>query len=370
MALEILLRKPWIRWPALFFFWTLIGLAFASQFYVSSAQFENPVPWRYALSRSLADWYVFALLSLAALWLSRRFPLVQDRWPRSLALHFAGSAAFSVSWVVLRMLVAQLQSGTGVENSLFAKTFKELLAKTFLFNVLVYWVIVAVAHAIDYYRKFHERELRTAELEKRLTQAKLQALQMQLNPHFLFNTLHSISSLMHRDVEAADRMIARLSDLLRLTLESTDAHEVPLRQELAFLDRYLEIEQTRFGDRLTVQREIAAETLNALVPNLILQPLVENAIRHGIAPHAKRGQIELHAQRDHDMLQLRVSDNGGGIGEKGSPQEGVGLSNTRARLQQLYGEKHRFELSPAAKGGLIVTLQVPFRLAAMRSAEI
>jgi two-component system, LytTR family, sensor kinase len=225
----------------------------------------------------------------------------------------------------------------------------------------VYWVVVTALHAIDYYRKFHERELRAADLEKRLSQARLQALQMQLNPHFLFNTLHSISTLMHRDVEAADRMIARLSDLLRLALDSTEAQEVPLRQELAFVDRYLEIERIRFSDRLNVQKTIAPDTLNALVPNLILQPLVENALRHGIAPQSRRGRIDLRAQREHDTLELQVSDNGVGVPELNSLEEGVGLSNTRARLQQLYGKRHVFELRHAEQGGLVVTLRLPFR---------
>ncbi|PYI83829.1 MAG: histidine kinase [Verrucomicrobia bacterium] len=369
MTLETLLHKPWVKWPALLVFWTLIGLAFASQFYVSSAQFGNPVPWKYAVSRSLADWYVFAALSLPAIWIGARFPLVQGFWKRGIVVHFAASAAFSVLWVALRVAVAWLQSVPNQDAFAIARAFQDLLAKTFLFNLLVYWVIVTVIHAINYYRKFHERELRAAELEKRLTQAKLQALQMQLNPHFLFNTLHSISSLMHKNVEAADRMIARLSDLLRLALESTDEHEVPLRQELSFLDRYLEIEQTRFGDRLQVHKEIAPDTLDAVVPNLILQPLVENAIRHGIEPHARRGQIELCAKRENEMLRLEVSDNGAGIVPTDSPEEGVGLSNTRARLQQLYGKKHQFELGPAAGGGLSVTLRFPFRMAAIRSTE-
>src|SRR5438309_7134833 len=171
--------------------------------------------------------------------------------------------------MALRAWVGQLQSLTVGKPVAFAETFNPLLVKTFHFNLLIYWVIVSVSHTFDYYRQVQERELRAAELEKRLTQAKLQALQMQLNPHFLFNTLHSISSLMHKNVEAADRMIARLSDLLRLALESTDEHEVPLRQELSFLDRYLEIEQTRFGDRLQVHKEIAPDTLDAVVPNLI-----------------------------------------------------------------------------------------------------
>jgi two-component system, LytTR family, sensor kinase len=186
---------------------------------------------------------------------------------------------------------------------------------------------------------------------------------MQLNPHFLFNTLHAISALMHKDVEAADCMIARLSDLLRYALESTDAQEVPLKQELAFLERYLEIEQTRFGDRLVVRKQIDPLALEALVPTLILQPLVENAIRHGIEPHARRGEIRLSARRDAGMLHLEVRDNGGGlITANGSPEEGVGLSNTRARLAELYGDRHRFEFRNADQGGLIVHLVIPCRL--------
>ena len=233
--------------------------------------------------------------------------------------------------------------------------------RTFLFNLLIYWVIVTVGHALGYYRKYHERELRAAELEKRLTEAKLQALQMQLNPHFLFNTLNAISSLMHKDVEAADRMIVRLSDLLRLALERTDAQEVPLREELAFLDRYVEIEMIRFGKRLTVHKDIGPDILDALVPNLILQPLVENAIRHGIEPRAKPGRIELRARLENGMLQMQVTDNGAGLPENESPEEGIGLSNTRARLQQLYGDAHHFELGKAAGGGTIVSLRIPIR---------
>jgi LytS/YehU family sensor histidine kinase len=186
---------------------------------------------------------------------------------------------------------------------------------------------------------------------------------MQLNPHFLFNTLHAISALVHKDVEAADRMIARLSDLLRYALESTDAQEVPLRQELGFLNRYLEIEQTRFGDRLTVRLDIAPETLDALVPNLVLQPLVENAIRHGIEPRAKPGRIDLRARRENGRLKLEVCDNGVGLPSGRIPEEGVGLSNTRARLQQLYGEGHCFELGDAPGGGLMVSVELPFRAA-------
>jgi len=221
-------------------------------------------------------------------------------------------------------------------------------------------VIVAVSHAFDYYRKYRERELRTAELEKRLVQAKLQALQMQLNPHFLFNTLHSISSLMHKDVEAADKMITRLSDLLRAALAGADTQEVTLRQELNLLQLYLSIEQIRFGNRLSVKMEIAPDTLEAQVPNLILQPLVENAIRHGIEPRARPGCIELRSQRQDSRLALVVSDNGAGISGNGAVKEGVGLSNTRARLRELYGETHRFELVRPEAGGVRIELSLPF----------
>jgi LytS/YehU family sensor histidine kinase len=219
-----------------------------------------------------------------------------------------------------------------------------------------------VSQGFDYYQRYRERELRASELEKGLVQAKLHALQMQLNPHFLFNTLHSISSLMHKDVEAADRMVMRLGDLLRAALASADTQEMTLRQELEFLERYLDIEQIRFGNRLTVKKNIEAATLEARVPNLILQPLVENAIRHGIEPWSRPGCIELGARRADNRLTLTVADNGAGLRDQEPVEEGVGLSNTRARLRELYGEAHHFELRHGPQGGLLAELTIPFRV--------
>jgi sensor histidine kinase YesM len=275
-------------------------------------------------------------------------------------LHLAASAAFSLIYMVLRAVLGQVQDWFGGHTIAFWQAFQPLLVKSFHYNLLIYWVILNVAHAFDFYREARERELRTSELERHLAQARLQALQMQLNPHFLFNTLHAISALMHKDVELADRMIARLSDLLRYALESTDAQEVSLEQELDFLERYLEIEQTRFGDRLVVHREIDPHALDARVPNLILQPIVENAIRHGIEPHARHGQIRLSARRDNGVLHLEVQDNGKGLPpDHGPMEEGVGLSNTRARLEELYGDRYRFEFRNAKEGGLIVHMVIP-----------
>ena len=352
------LQRRWIKWPLVFAFWTMIGLSFAFQFYISSAKAGLEVTWKQAVSYALGDWYVFAVLSIPVVWLARRFNFDPGNRARSLAVHVPGSLLFSLAYMLLRALVGHWQSASS-----FTEAFQPLLVKTWHFNLLIYWVIVAVSFAFDYYGKFRERELRAAELEKNLVQAKLQALQMQLNPHFLFNSLHSISALMHQNVEAADRMIVRLSDLLRAALENSDAQEVTLRAELKFLQSYLEIEQIRFGSRLTVQTQIPPDVLDARVPNLILQPLLENAIRHGIEPHAKPGIIELRAQRDHGELTLDVSDNGAGVSDANSLNEGVGLSNTRARLRTLYGEAHRFELGNRPEGGLRVRVTIPFQTA-------
>ena len=225
------------------------------------------------------------------------------------------------------------------------------------FNVPIYWVIVSVAHALTYYRRSQERERKALELEGRLSEAKLQSLRMQLHPHFLFNTLNAIATLIHKDPKAADEMIGNLSELLRATLD-TGQQEVSLRQELAFLDRYLEIQQARFGERLRIERRIDTAALGGRVPTLILQPLVENAIRHGIEPQPGTGVVSINAALKEGLLQLEIRDNGQGL--KSGP-EGIGLANTRARLQALYGDASRLVLQSGADGGCSVQVQIPFR---------
>ncbi|HZB44051.1 MAG TPA: histidine kinase, partial [Pyrinomonadaceae bacterium] len=227
----------------------------------------------------------------------------------------------------------------------------------------IYGLVLVFAHASSYYRRYREGELRAVQLQAQLSQAQLQALKMQLHPHFLFNTLHSISALVHKDPEAADRMIARLGDFLRLTLENSGTQEVTLQKELEFLQCYLEIERIRFQDRLTTRMEIDSRSLDSRVPNLILQPIVENALRHGIAPRSTPGRIEISAKRNNGSVRIEVKDNGPGISAisatNGRFREGLGLTNTRARLEQLYGEAHRFELANDPHGGLTVTLEIP-----------
>jgi LytS/YehU family sensor histidine kinase len=203
------------------------------------------------------------------------------------------------------------------------------------------------------------RELTASRLESKLATAQLEVLRMQLQPHFLFNTLHAISALMYRNVEGADRMVARLSDFLRLSLDTAGMQEVPLKREMEFLDKYLDIEQVRFGDRLQVSRAIDPETLDRLVPNLVLQPLVENAVRHGIAPRASGGRIDISASMRQGRLIVEVLDDG--LSAADPIREGLGLSNTRARLEQLYGSDARLELGSAAEGGFRVRLTIPVR---------
>jgi LytS/YehU family sensor histidine kinase len=216
-----------------------------------------------------------------------------------------------------------------------------------------------VSHALDYYGKYRERELRAAQLESGLTRAHLQLLKSQLHPHFLFNTLNAISSLIHTDVESADRVIARLGDLLRLALDDFGAQEAPLARELEVVRSYLEIEQARLGPRLKVRVHADPDVGEALTPTFLLQPLVENAIRHGVAPRAGPGRVDVRAWREHDRLCLEVRDDGPGISPE--PGRGVGLSNTRARLQHLYGVEQRLDVRNDPCGGCVATVTMPFR---------
>ena len=228
--------------------------------------------------------------------------------------------------------------------------------------LLVYWVILLMSHAFNYYNSYRKGELKASQLRTQLVQAQLEALKMQMQPHFLFNTLHSISALLSKDTEAARKMITRLGDFLRLTLENAGATEVTLQQEIEFLNGYLEIERIRFRDRLTTEITIDPLVLNALVPNLILQPIVENALRHAIG-NCNAGRIEIVAAQRNGVLRIEVMDNGPGLAAERQTRahagKGVGLTNTRARLSALYGGEHLFELTNRPSGGLTVTLEIP-----------
>jgi signal transduction histidine kinase len=309
-------------------------------------------------------WYCWAVLVPGMLWMARRYRFDRATWRRSAAMHVLGVLVFTFLHAVLTVtLRAPVLSWIGMDVEWWA-AFQQLFFLNFDWEMMTYWAVVGLSHALDFHNESQAQALNSAQLETRLAEASLQSLQRQLHPHFLFNTLHTISALMHRDPEAADAMLAQLSDLLRLTLDRVGTQEVALKEELDFLSKYLAIERTRFGDRLRVQLDIEPRTLDASVPNFLLQPLVENAIRHGIAQKVGGGRVEVHASRTGDELSLVVRDTGPGLSEaklKGL-RTGVGLANTRSRLQHLFGAKHRFEFEEPDEGGLAVKIAIPFTL--------
>jgi LytS/YehU family sensor histidine kinase len=229
-------------------------------------------------------------------------------------------------------------------------------------TLMTYAAIVGLSYALSYYHESQARALKAAHLETSLVEARLKTLEAELHPHFLFNTLHAISTLLHTDPEAADRMISRLSDLLRLTFDRSGAAGVPLKEELEFLQKYLEIEQIRFQDRLSVRFEIDPEALDVEVPRLILQPLVENAIKHGIGPRSGQGLVQVSARRSEENIWIEVRDNGVGLSKNARARfsSGVGLSNTRARLECIYGDGHRLEFAEG-ESGLAVQMMLPMK---------
>ncbi len=223
----------------------------------------------------------------------------------------------------------------------------------------MYWTIVGIWHVINSYHRNRQEEVRTSLLEMELLRSQMRALQMQLHPHFLFNTLHSISELIHEDVAVAKKMLERLENFLKLTIENSGAQQVSLETELEFLQDYLDLQQIRLQDRLIVRMDIDKEAMHLLVPNLILQPIVENAIRYGIAPRTEPGSIEIHAQRKNGTLRLEVRDDGPGVPTAASVRMGMGLSNTQARLEQLYGNLQHLEIANDPQGGLMVRVDIP-----------
>jgi len=360
-----LLQRRWARWFLFISFWTALGLFNAGQSYISR-RVARDLPFNLvdAIVIGVVDWYLWAALVPLIYVLVRHYPLDQGNWPSSVPLHLSvGTLCTLFVLVVTVPVFQQFTHGDPQLPQTFSGMFVMHFVGGFVWYLWVYWAIVGVCHSYEYYRKYREREEHAVQLEYQLSEAELRVLKMQLHPHFLFNTLNAVSALMHKDVELADSMIARLGELLRSTLDNLGAHEVTLRQELDFVRPYLEIEQARLGDRLRVHLDIDPEAMDLQVPNLILQPLVENAIRHGIAPHSQAGQIEITASRAKGKLTLQVRDNGPGLSpaQKTAFKPGVGIATTRARLQQLYGSNQHFEMVNLPHGGLSVILTIPAR---------
>ena len=293
--------------------------------------------WRECLHYEVTYGWIWGVCSPAILWLSNRFRIERDRRARHLLVHFAAMTVFVALTKTVYEFVAPPPDSAFLHFT-WEKLFRSIVVSSDT-GVFLYWMIVLVDHSFIYYKRYRNGLINAGRLQTELARAQLQALKIQLHPHFLFNTLHTISALVHEDPERAERTIARLSELLRLFLATSTIHEVSLAEELRILDLYLEIERTRFEDRLSVHFDVPPELRGAMVPNLVLQPLVENAIRHSVGRKSGAGWISIAAEKYGETLVLRVTDNGEGLHEDPDhrPESGKGLAITRGRLESLYG---------------------------------
>ena len=353
------------RATLLFLGWTLVSIIFAGISYAAAIG-ENNKEFGFisALRLNLVQFYVWAVLSPLVFRFSRRFPIeFRPLNVRNLLLYFPALISFAGIHQVIHLAVLwSITPRWRQKYPALIDCYRAYFAFGFYIDLIIALLIVIAVHALLYYQSFRASELAQSSLKTDLAQAQLRALKMQLHPHFLFNTLHSISSLVLEDPPKANSMIARLGDFLRLTVDNSDQQLVTLKEETEFLRCYLDIEQVRFGDRLTVTFELEPQTLSAQVPHLILQPVVENAIQHAIAPRSTRGHINIEAKRLNSLLRVAISDNGPGISSNANLpwKQGVGLTNVRTRLQQIYGPDFRFELMNTNGGGLTAVMEIPF----------
>jgi two-component system, LytTR family, sensor kinase len=369
---------PGLVWLISFGVWMLVALALTVESYAYWRTRGTPMSFASVLCSVLSQILTYAPLTPLAFALGTRFPIQRENWAKRSLLHLFFAIIFCIAHITLRGLTpyAQWDPKVGAYVSAIWNSqahvfeikwhiFKNLFQSNIVEDITgAYVPIVLVAYALSYYRRFRDRELHSAKLETQLAKSHLQALKSHLQPHFLFNTMHSISALMLTDVKAADKMMSRLSDLLRMSFENSGIQITSLSRELEFVTGYLEIEKIRFGKRLNVVLDIPPETLDAQVPSLLLQPLVENAIRHGLSKLSSGGSVWIIANQDgHDLL-LRVKDNGIGLVKADDipSRSGLGLRTTRERLLTLYGNEQSFEIHGAPAGGVEVCVRIPFRI--------
>jgi two-component sensor histidine kinase len=321
--------------------------------------------WTTTLYQTAIFWLIYAAFIPPVLFVANKYQLDLRR-RKAVVIHLAAALAFTYVHILAGMYLMAPFRTTQLD---FMPLLGRLVRLNFGIDFLTYWAIVGATYALRYHGESRERELAAAQLQARLTESRLEALRAQLNPHFLFNTLNAVSVLALKGQQnAVLDTLSRLSDLLRVSLDDKRPQKVPLAEEIEFLDRYLDILRLRFGDRMIVERHVAPETLNALVPCMILQPLVENAVVHGISAQCGEGRIAIKSERVNGFLHLEVSDTGPGFGSGASRGHGIGLGNTRARLEQIYGAAHCIDLRDSAGGGAMVSISLPFVAADERSA--
>ncbi|MGH9941229.1 MAG: sensor histidine kinase [Pyrinomonadaceae bacterium] len=355
MKIDLTRQRAWRLALLIFASHTVLFVIQIPQVYLYNANNQNPVAWWIPVAKLAWGGYLWALITPIILWLGSRLPVTRRHLWRSLLLHLILGVVFGV------IQHHGYHTGLGLLGLFTAKAVRESLVNlSLLFNfvsasVVRYATVIAIQQAYLYFRESQERAFR-------LQQAELQVLRMQLHPHFFFNTLNALSALIYRSPKDADQMITQISDLFRVALRKDKAQEISLAEEMEFLKAFLQIHQTLMGKRLQVEWKVEPETLSALVPNLILQPLVENSIRHGLAPLEQGGRIEVCARRRDGRLVLQVRDSGLDLASPEAPGAGgVGLANTRARLKNLYGAAHRFEIAALPGEGTVVSIELPFQ---------
>jgi signal transduction histidine kinase len=354
MADPLIPGRQRLAWTLVLGGWTLVGLGyFASLVY--GADQPEAAGWPRLLVFALGTAWIWAALTPLVLRLTQRIGFAAGQRARSVSLYALSGIGFFVASGALEWLLG-LATGMSSRSRFWAT----LLTESVETRLLAFLAILALGWSARYFALYRTRHLDASDLEARLAKTHLQVLKMQLQPHFLFNTLNTIAELVHTDPEAADQMITRLGRLLRLSLDHASHQVVPLRQEADFLRVYVEIEQVRFQDRLQVIWDLTPDTLDGAVPTLLWQPVLENAIRHGVTPLGGRGQILIASRREAEDLVLEIRDNGRGLPPGGAPREGVGLRNVRERVEQLYGPRAQFSLMPALGAGTLATLRLPF----------
>ena len=373
-----------VVWALSFGVWTFVALAYAITIYQLYHSTGGSMSFLSVLALQSSQVITYAPLTPFVFAFANRYQVQRSNWVRRSLVLFAGGLAFTVAQVALRGLTPYAFWDPRVRHWVSAiwdyqahgfRIHWYMYRSLFLTNVVddvvaTYLPIVLIAHVASYYLGFRERELRTSQLQAQLEKARLQALKSQLQPHFLFNTLNSISALMLTNVEAADRMITRLGDLLRISLETAGTQMTTLSRELEFVNCYIEIEKVRFEERLKVSVEVSPETLDASVPHLLLQPLVDNAIKHGISRLVAGGEIRISAAKVDGDLHLEVRDNGPGFCESShSSSRGVGLRITRERLETIYGQHQSVELLILPEGGAVARVSIPFRRGVLMSTS-
>ena len=324
--------------------------------------------WPWALLQ-FPRWMTWALVTPFVFYAARRFPFRRERLASYIWVHLGIammiSAAIEIVWLQISLALQGYLEPAALERARtnWVEMYSFAVLSRLVGGAFTYAAVLGVATALQYQRQARERETRAAQLEAQLALAQVQALKMQVHPHFLFNTLHAVTVLIREDPAAATRVVTRLGDLLRLTLSRATTAQVSFRRELEILTLYLDIERTRFHDRLEIEYDVQPATLGALVPDLVLQPLVENAIRHGVSPNPGVGRIQVHSRRDGDWLALEIRDNGAGLPSE-RITDGIGLTTTRARLERLYGDRQELTLSNLPEGGCVARIRIPFELAA------